>query len=96
MLILATLLCSYLFSCETQEDVDDWVKTLQQTNMKLMNAVLRNTLEERRLSILSNLQNDFSEIQSIAVGDAQTRLKRLMLLPENQFCADCGFAGMKE
>jgi len=83
----------YLFSCETSEENDEWVTTLQQTNAKLMNAVLRNTLEERRLSILSTLQNDFSEIQGIAVGDAKQRLKCIMQRPENSICADCGHNG---
>ena len=68
------------------------MKVLQERNNTLMNAILRNTIEERRLSLLSNLKHDFSEMEEIA-HDHKARIKELLDLPENNRCADCNAAG---
>eukprot|EP01095_Lingulamoeba_sp_RSL-Kostka_P018179 TRINITY_DN985_c2_g2_i2.p1 TRINITY_DN985_c2_g2~~TRINITY_DN985_c2_g2_i2.p1 ORF type:complete len:153 (+),score=44.36 TRINITY_DN985_c2_g2_i2:385-843(+) len=53
-----------------------------------MNAILRNTIEERRKSVLSTLKDDFKNIESIAVNNRK-RLKNVLLRQENLKCADC-------
>ena len=79
----------YLFSCENQADQKDWITTLQHANQSLMNVILRNTIEERRISILNVLKNDFSEMENIA-NNYRNRLKEILMRPENSECADCG------
>ena len=84
---------TYLFSCDTAEELNGWVNTIQKSNQTLMNAILRNTIEERRKSILCVLQNDFSEMENIARKNHQW-LKEILLRSENCFCADCSAPGI--
>ena len=53
-----------------------------------MNAVLRNTIEERRRTILYGLKYDYSEIDSIALSNRE-KLKSLLLVQGNNICCDC-------
>jgi hypothetical protein len=58
-----------------------------------MNAVLRNTIDDRRQSILGLLKDDLKEIEGIA-QESRRRVKTLSELEGNTVCADCGATGL--
>ena len=81
-----------LCQTETDQEADEWVEAIQGSNSKLMNAVLRNTIDDRRQSILGLLKDDLKEIENIA-QESRRRVKTLSELPGNTVCADCGGPG---
>ena len=80
--------------------MDEWIKELQDANAVLMDAVLRNTIEDRRKSISLALKDNLSKqiddtISNISESAKQNKdqLRELVALPINNLCADCGAAG---
>lgn len=86
----------YLCQTDHEEELLNWLRVLQEANSNLMDAVLRNTIEDRRKSVL-NVMADASvlrinqNIDSLATNAQKNkeRLRDLLEKQGNNVCADC-------
>lgn len=81
---------TYLFSCDSNEEMAGWVQALQQANQKLMDVVLSNTIDERRQSTFQLVKDDKVRAVDDKAQSSRDRLRQLLQAKDNEKCADCG------
>jgi hypothetical protein len=81
--------------------MNDWIRVLQEANAMLMDAVLRNTIDERRKSICLLMKDDLSKEINNTISNisesaevCKAQLRDLVALPGNNLCSDCSDAGL--